>query len=76
MSDEVRPFFGETPEAIGENQQILVTVEEEAHTPAVWRELKIADGFCPMIGCGGVLDVDFFCSLCGNVSLPKLKDET
>lgn len=71
MSDE-RPFFGEPPEVLGDS--LLPWTPEpspESHTPAVWRELKIADGLCPLPGCGGTLDADFFCATCGQVSLPK-----
>src|ERR1051326_2874504 len=45
----------------------------ERHTPEVWREVKISEGLCPFPGCSGSLDDSFYCSQCGNVSLPKPK---
>ena len=45
--------------------------QERRFTPEQWREVKIGDGMCPMPGCSGNLDEDFFCAGCGNVSLPK-----
>jgi hypothetical protein len=44
--------------------------EPDRHTLNEWRELRIADGICPMPGCAGSLDEDFYCSRCSNVSLP------
>lgn len=37
-----------------------------------WREQFIADRLCPIGGCGGRLDDDFHCSMCGLVSLPAV----
>lgn len=45
-------------------------VHEETHTMQEWREVRIQDGTCPLPGCSGTLDEDFFCARCGNVSLP------
>ena len=73
---DVRPFFGELPETVGESLRPSRQPRQESHTPAEWRELKIADGLCPMVGCGGTLDEDLFCSTCGNTSLPRpVEDE-
>lgn len=44
--------------------------EPERHTLNEWREIRISDGECPMPGCSGDLDEDFYCSRCSNVSLP------
>lgn len=50
--------------------------EPERRTLQERRELRIAEGECPMPGCGGSLDEDFFCSQCGNTSLPGQQPET
>lgn len=43
---------------------------EPAMTMQEWREVRIQDGVCPLPGCSGSLDQDFFCAQCGQVSLP------
>lgn len=39
------------------------------------RELKVLDHYCPMPGCSGGLDAEWFCSMCGHVSFPKVLPE-
>ena len=66
--DDVRPFWGE--------HEAVIAAPEWQPAPAVRttfaerREARISDGLCPLPGCGGSLDEDFFCSMCGQVSLP------
>lgn len=67
--EEIRPYWGESAEVL-DGPIDPAPPRVETHTLAEWRELKIADGLCPLPGCAGNLDEDFFCSLCGNTSLP------
>ncbi len=69
--DDVRPFFGETPEPLGENLEPHTPKPVDSRTPAEWRELRIADGMCGFSNCAGQLDKDFYCATCGQVSLPR-----
>lgn len=39
-------------------------------TWAELRQMKITDGECPLPGCAGRLDEDFYCFGCGFVSTP------
>jgi hypothetical protein len=67
--DDVRPFFGEVEEP-ADLERWRPKTTTDSRTPAEWREVKIANGECPMAGCGGNLDEACFCPQCGNVSLP------
>lgn len=45
--------------------------EEARSTFAARKDAMIRERLCPLPGCSGRLDQDFFCSGCGNVSLPR-----
>lgn len=66
--DAVRPFFGEHEEVI-EGPSWMPDREQRA-TFHERREAKLRDGLCPMPGCGGFIDEDWYCSQCGCVSMP------
>jgi len=68
--EEVRPFFGESAEVLGTGFHPEPPAER-TYSLDERRELKIASGECPMPGCAGQLDADFYCIACGNVSLPR-----
>lgn len=72
IDEEIRRFFGEQTEPVGVIPAVVR--QPESHTLSEWRELRIADGQCPMPGCAGLLDEDFFCSACGCTSLPAPVD--
>lgn len=67
--EEIRPAWGESTEVLP-GPEYDVQPRPVTRTLQEWREVKIADGLCPLPGCGGSLDADCFCSLCGTVSLP------
>ena len=71
MSDKARPFFGDEEEPLGADLAWTPDPQPEKHTPAEWRELRIANGDCPVGACPGRLDEDFCCGFCGRVSLPR-----
>lgn len=68
------------PEKDPNNQSLPMPSRERKQEPVrktfdEWREVRIQARECPMPGCSGHLDDDFFCSFCANVSLPaSMKD--
>ncbi len=73
---EAEGFVGFPPEIVGGPDPVDPLERSRMNkkpgmTPAEWREQNIAEGLCPMVGCGGTLDKDLFCSQCGEVSLPR-----
>ncbi len=70
----MRPFFGEHSEPVGENLEPHTPKPVDSRTPAEWREVRVADGLCGFSNCAGTLDEDFYCAICGQVSLPRRAD--
>jgi hypothetical protein len=68
IDQEIRRFFGEQSEPVGVVPPVVPV--PESHTLDEWREIRIGEGQCPMPGCAGNLDDDFYCGMCGCTSLP------
>ena len=73
--EEVRPYWGETVEVLS-GPEYDRQPRPTTRTFQERREAKIADGDCPLPGCGGRLDEAWYCSQCGQVSLPGQTPET
>lgn len=79
--DDVRPFFGEQPEVLGESSLYWYTPQPQPRRGPVDDGLdariavSIAEGICPW--CKRDLDLDLFCSTCGlNAAAPRQRRHT